>query len=149
MYKYIIRLLLLLSALQLNGCIIFGDDIVFQKDSKAILGYDTVSYFNQNKPLKGLKTYQVNYSDATWYFSNKENKQKFLANPKKYIPQYGGYCAYAMSVGFIVSSDPYAFTIKNDKLYLNYSKDVRKKWLKDADNYIKEADVNWQGFIGP
>jgi len=110
----------------------------------AIKGYDTVSYFKQGKAEKGKKEFSTKYNDATWLFSSAENLQLFQANPKKYVPQYGGYCAYAISEkNSLVSSDPEAWKIINNKLYLNYNKEIQQTWEKDKSNYIKKANANW------
>jgi YHS domain-containing protein len=112
-------------------------------NNKAIYGYDTVAYFTQNKAVEGEKTITTEWRGATWHFSSEEHKVMFEAEPEKYAPQYGGYCAYAMSRGRFVGVDEEAFTIYNDKLYLNYSKGVREDWQEDKDGFIKLADVEY------
>jgi YHS domain-containing protein len=110
-------------------------------NNTAIDGYDTVAYFTQKKPVEGNKAHQVKWRDANWYFSNKDNKALFIAHPEKYAPQYGGWCAYAMSdEGRTIRTDPDAFVIYNGKLYLNYSKSVQRVWLENKLANIKEAD---------
>jgi YHS domain-containing protein len=106
----------------------------------AIYGYDTVAYWTQNKAVKGNKKINFVWRGAEWHFSSAENRDLFAADPEKYAPQYGGYCAYAMSDNRLVGIDEEAFTIHNDKLYLNYSKSVRGHWLKEVDKFIAEAD---------
>jgi YHS domain-containing protein len=106
----------------------------------AIRGYDSVAYFISNKPVKGKEEFSTNFQGAKWLFSSKENLDLFLSNPEKYLPQYGGYCAYGVAVDNLVSIEPDKFTIKNGKLYLNYDSDIQSKWLKDPDKYISEAD---------
>jgi YHS domain-containing protein len=106
----------------------------------AIDGYDTVAYFTQNKPVEGNKSHQVKWRDANWYFASEENKALFVATPEKYAPQYGGWCAYAMSKGDTARIDPDAFIIYNDKLYLNYNKNVQEIWLEEKLSNIEKAD---------
>lgn len=113
----------------------------------AIRGYDTVAYFTQNKAVKGDKAIAHDYKGAKWLFSSKENKALFIAEPSKYAPQYGGYCAYAVSQGSTASIEPEQFTVLNGKLYLNYSKKVNDLWTKDRDNFIVDADKNWPSLI--
>ncbi len=113
----------------------------------AIRGYDAVAYFTENKPVKGDKELWFEHNGAKWLFSSQENLDKFKNTPEKYMPQYGGYCAYAIANGSTASSKPEFFTIHNDKLYLNFSKSVYKKWLKDKDGYIKEANSEWPSII--
>ena len=109
----------------------------------AIEGYDAVAYFRQNKPVKGDSAFQYEWQGANWHFSSAENKALFVADPDKYAPQYGGYCAYAVSQNTTAGIDPSQFTIVNDKLYLNYNAKIQKKWLADQDTYIVAADKNW------
>ncbi len=115
----------------------------FSDEAGALRGYDTVAYFNAGKPVKGKPEIAYKYNGATWHFATRENRELFKQNPEYYEPQYGGYCAFGMSKGFVVSSDPQAWTVKNDKLYLNYSLGVRETWLKDVDVNIARADKHW------
>lgn len=117
------------------------------RERAAVRGYDVVAYFTENAPVKGVKEHTVEHQGATWWFSTAENKEKFVADPAKYMPEYGGYCAYAVARKSTASSKPEYFTIHNGKLYLNYSKSVYKKWLKDPDGYITSADENWPALL--
>ncbi len=127
----------------LSGCTSIANKPTFKTDAGAIRGYDPVAYFTEEKPVQGLSEYSLDHNGATWYFSSSDNKSLFENDPEKYSPQYGGYCAYAMANGFVVSSDPEAFTLVDDKLYLNYSLGVRETWLKDIPAYIESGDKNW------
>ena len=109
----------------------------------AIKGYDPVSYFTERKPVKGKGAHRLKWMGATWKFSNPENRDLFQTNPEKYAPQYGGYCAFAVSQGATADIDPRAWTIVNGKLYLNLSLSVQKIWEKDIPGYIAKADINW------
>ena len=111
--------------------------------SQAIRGYDTVAYFTEGKPVKGDEKFITEYNQAEWLFSSKENLELFLNNPEKYLPQYGGYCAYAVSQNTTASIKPELFTIHKGKLYLNYSESINRKWLADKQAYILAADQNW------
>ncbi len=116
------------------------------KSGLAVQGYDVVSYFS-GVPHKGGSELKVNFGGAIYYFSSEENKEKFKSNPSKYIPQYGGWCAYAMGDdGSKVSINPKTFKIINDKLYLFYNKfgiNTLKSWDKDEENLKSKADENW------
>ncbi len=112
----------------------------------AIDGYDAVAYFTEAKAVKGSKKITYEYQGAKWRFASEENKKLFIENPEKYIPEYGGYCAYAMSDNRFVSIDGEAWHIESGKLYLNYSKSVQGHWLKEKDKFIQEADANWQAY---
>lgn len=113
----------------------------------AIQGYDPVAYFNQNKAVKGKKDMAVFYNGATYYFSSAANKELFKANPSKYEPEYGGWCAYAMGAnGDKVEIDPETFKIKDGKLYLfyhTYFNNTLNKWNKDENNLHTKANQNW------
>lgn len=115
--------------------------------NKAIKGYDTVAYFTENKPVKGSEEFSLEYKGAQWLFSSAENKALFEANPEKYAPQYGGYCAYAVAQNSTASIKPELFTIHNGKLYLNYNSSINDKWNADIDSYIEAADKNWPNIV--
>lgn len=108
--------------------------------------YDVVSYFEiraSKNPKVGSSSYVHKWNGKTWYFSSQKNKDLFKANPKKYAPAYHGYCAYAVGNNYIFSADPLAWTIENDRLFLNYNKGVRSDWLQKSGFYIEQGDKNW------
>ncbi len=113
----------------------------------ALQGHDPVSYFNNGKALKGDKQFVASVEGISYYFSSATNKDLFLKSPKKFEPQYGGWCAYAMgSSGEKVEVDPETFKISNGKLYLFYHSWVNNtltKWNKDESNLKPTADKNW------
>lgn len=110
----------------------------------AIRGYDTVAYFTENKPVKGSSDYTADWQGATFQFASKANRDKFKAAPEQYAPQYGGYCAYAVAAkSEKVSTEPDAFKVVAGKLYLNYDKDIQKKWEANQASYIQKANVVW------
>lgn len=106
----------------------------------AIYGYDPVAYFTMEKAVKGDKKISYEWRGAEWHFSSEAHKEMFVSDPEKYAPQYGGYCAYAMSDNRLVGIDEDAWTIHNGKLYLNYSMSVMEEWRKNMDQFIEEAD---------
>lgn len=116
-------------------------------NNKAIYGFDTVAYFTENKARKGEKDITFQWRGADWHFSSVENRDLFKNDPEKYAPQYGGYCAYAMSDGRFVGIDEDAFTIHEGKLYLNYSKSVMKEWRKNMVQFITEADAEYARLV--
>jgi len=109
----------------------------------AIEGYDPVAYFTQNKAVEGNEKYQTKWMDANWRFSTVKNLTLFKENPEKYAPQYGGYCAYAVSQNSVAGIKPELFTIHNSKLYLNYNRNINKKWRQDRGQYIIDANQYW------
>jgi YHS domain-containing protein len=111
--------------------------------SVAIQGYDPVAYFESSKATKGTKEITTTFQDAVYYFATESNKTTFLKNPSQYIPEFGGFCAYGMSEGHEAPIQPEAFTIVDNKLYLNYSLKAKELWLKDQKNRIQKANENW------
>ncbi len=116
---------------------------VFITDNKAIKGYDAVAYFKQGKPAEGNKDFSYFWNGANWYFSSKQNLDSFKTSPQKFAPQFGGYCAYGTAEGHKAPTDPYAWTIVNNKLYLNYNKEVQSLWKQKQNEYIQAAENNW------
>lgn len=114
----------------------------------AIQGYDPVAYFTQGKAIEGNKQFAAVFEGVTYRFANAANKDLFLKDPKKYEPQYGGWCAYAMgATNEKVEIDPETFKIVNGKLYLffhNFINNTLPKWNKDEANLKAKADKNWQ-----
>ncbi len=113
-------------------------------DGLAIKGYDAVSYFTDMKPMMGKSEYSDDWMGAKWQFTSEKNLNMFKANPDKYAPQYGGYCAYAASKNMLAPIDPTAWKIIDGKLYLNNSSKVQKMWKKDIPGNIKAANKNWK-----
>ncbi len=113
----------------------------------AINGYDTVAYFTLSKPVKGLDSLVTEWMGAKWKFSSQAHLDLFKAAPEKYAPQYGGYCAFGVSRGYLVKVEPDQFTVLEGKLYLNYDADVQKQWLKDPAGYIKLADAKFADLL--
>ncbi|NKB65764.1 MAG: YHS domain protein [Candidatus Latescibacteria bacterium] len=113
----------------------------------AIHGYDTVAYFTQSKPVPGTPQYSFKWQQATWFFATPEHRDQFKKEPQKYAPQYGGYCAYAISNNSTAKIDPQAWTIVADKLYLNYNAKIQQRWLQNRDGRIAQADKNWPGLL--
>jgi YHS domain-containing protein len=106
----------------------------------AINGYDTVAYFTDNKPVPGRDEFTTDWKGAKWKFASQANLDRFKADPEKYAPQYGGYCAYGVAQGSLVKVEPEQFTVRDGKLYLNYDAGVQKKWLEDPEGFIKTAN---------
>ena len=119
------------------------DPVNKSRGGVAIKGYDPVAYFEQGEPVKGSNEFQHEWQGATWRFSSVSNRDLFAADPDKYAPRYGGYCAYAVSQGSTADIDPEAWTLVEDKLYLNYNRQVREIWAKDIPGNIKKADRHW------
>lgn len=113
----------------------------------AINGYDPVAYFTQQKAVEGNAKHALKWKGATWHFSSAQNKAMFEATPTKFAPQFGGYCAYAVSYGSTATTEPTAWSIVKNKLYLNYSVGVKRRWDTDQKGYIKKANKNWPNVL--
>jgi YHS domain-containing protein len=111
--------------------------------SIAIRGHDPVAYFTDGKPVAGSAAFKASHEGATYHFASAANRDAFVNEPAKYVPQYGGFCAYAAALGYKADADPAAFKVVNGKLYLNYNAAVNKNWSSDAAGYIGKADVKW------
>jgi YHS domain-containing protein len=112
----------------------------------AIKGYDPVSYFTTGKPMPGLAQFSTTYKGATYRFVSAENRDRFIAAPENFVPQYGGYCAYAISLNKIADIDPDQWAIINDKLYLNNGFLAQTLWSFDKSGNIVKGDRNWPWF---
>lgn len=119
----------------------------FTENDVAIRGTDPVAYFTQNKAVIGSKEFSYDWKGATWHFSSAEYRDLFAANPEQYAPQYGGYCAWAVSEGYTAPIDPEAWSIVDGKLYLNYDKKIQQRWNEDVPGNIAKADQNWPGVL--
>jgi len=126
-----------------------ADDLIYTGffSNKALSGYDPVAYFTEAKPVKGKRAYTMEYQGADWYFASQMNLDTFKSDPEKYVPQYGGYCAYAVGIGQTASGDPDHWDIVDGKLYINYDANTQNLWKKDIPGYIKTADENWPNVV--
>jgi YHS domain-containing protein len=110
-------------------------------------GYDVVAYFTQSKPVVGKSSITASYNGVTWRFSSEANKALFVANPAKYAPKFGGYCAWAVAHGVTAPGSPQAWSIVGGKLYLNINKSIRAKWKADSATQIKNGNANWPSVL--
>jgi YHS domain-containing protein len=125
-------------------------EIYSHKTRGAIKGVDPVAYFSLqpgDDAVEGDKNISWHYKGADWYFSSQANRELFMQNPEQYIPQYGGYCAYAVSQGSLVSVNPDYWHIIEGKLYLNYNYFADRKWRKDIEGYIDLANERWPSIL--
>ena len=113
------------------------------KSKLALDGYDAVAYFKTGKPTQGVPQHTVTWNGAAWHFATAENKTAFEASPQAFAPQYGGYCAWAVSEGYTAKGDPSVWRVVDGKLYLNYNASVQKGWEKDIPGRIAKGDKNW------
>jgi YHS domain-containing protein len=154
------RELLLLLGLATMALALLNDGVLLAQRSEkpsvftefrsrlALDGYDAVAYFKTGKPAKGSAGHALTWNGASWHFASVENKAAFEANPQAYAPQYGGYCAWAVSEGYTAKGDPAIWRIVDGRLYLNYNASVQKSWERDIPGHVSKADKNWPTVLG-
>ncbi|MGH1482327.1 MAG: YHS domain-containing (seleno)protein [Geminicoccales bacterium] len=143
------RRLVLVGALAMAATPAAAKDPVYTStfSNVAASGYDAVAYFTEGRPVEGSGNFTADYDGATWRFASAANRNAFLQDPERFAPQYGGYCAWAVSQGYTASTDPEAWKIVDDRLYLNYSKSVQATWEQDIPSNIEKGDANWPSVL--
>lgn len=121
---------------------------VFSDGGIAIRGADPVGFFTQGAHVQGNGEHALMWRGTTWHFTSAANMETFMGDPVAYAPQYGGYCAFALSKGSLASSVPEAWTVHEGKLFLNYSVNVRQVWSQDVSGNIALADGYWPTILG-
>ncbi len=119
------------------------DKINVDSAEVAIKGYDTVAYFTEGKPMKGNKEFAHTWQETQWFFATADHRDRFASDPVSYTPQFGGFCAMAMSRGKVATIDPEVWTIVEGKLYLNFSKKFGEKFRNNSTENIKKAEAEW------
>lgn len=142
------RTALALAAMGIGGLILPGAaaraaEVFTNVWGLAIRGTDPVAYFTEGRPVAGRAEHSLEWRGATWRFASAEHRALFAAEPERYAPQYGGYCAWAVAQGYTASIDPEAWDIVDGRLFLNYSKDVQRQWREGRDGFIPAADGHW------
>lgn len=136
----LMMLIFLSSALQAGAG---GQRVNRARNGLAIDGYDPVAYFVESRPVRGLADFEYEWNGARYRFATAANRERFAQEPARYLPQYGGFCAFAVSRGYTADIDPEAWSVVNGRLYLNYSRRVQRMWQEDVPGNIKKADGNW------
>src|SRR5258705_4854057 len=108
----------------------------------AIQGYDVVSY-QEKRAEKGRKEFSVDYGGVSWYFATGDHRDQFRQNPERFLPEYGGFCAYSVGRGYPATADPRAFALEDRKLYLFFDKAVQTVWEQDQHRLVTAADRYW------
>ena len=121
MKRYLMLLIITICQIVLYEVSAYAGDF-FERNNLAIDGYDPAAYFTEQKPMKGSPEFRSDYQGSTFHFVSAAHRDAFAADPSKYAPQYGGYCAYGMAKRYKATIDPAAFTMVGDKLYLNYTR---------------------------
>jgi len=138
---------LLLLALALPAAAQTKSLLNLDKAGLAIQGYDPVAFFTDHKPVMGRAELGYRHNGALYYFASREHRDAFKADPAKYEPAFGGYCAFGVSRNKLVEIDVEAFQIVDGKLLLQYSKSVREDFNKDAAGNLAKANTNWPGLV--
>lgn len=141
--RYLFLVLLLMSTGACFAGKFDGKAYYVDKEGQGLHGYDLVAYFKEGKAVQGNTKFSLQHEGVTWNFSSAEHQDLFKANPSKYLPAYGGYCAWGMMKGYKAKVEPTAWKIVEGKLYLNYNSSIQKKWEKSIPEFIVEADKNW------
>lgn len=117
----------------------------FSRDGEgvAVQGYDVVTYYLDERADKGKKEFSVEHGGTIWRFTTAEHRSLFTRDPERYLPAYGGFCAYSVGKGYPATADPRVFTIDGGKLYLFFDKAVRAVWEQDQSRLVGKADQNW------
>lgn len=131
-------------AFMLASCTSIADTLQYSTENGAIDGYDPVSYFADGRAERGSTDVTAEWNGAVWRFTSIAHRSMFVADPERYAPQYGGFCALGMAHGGDVPTDPRAWTIHEGKLYLNMIEEVTTTWRYSPNKLIERADLKWK-----
>lgn len=138
-----LRIGLVAAAITAGCAVSVAAGTVNDQGGAAIGGYDPVAYFEEGRPVKGSPAHTVEHEGVVFRFSTEARRAAFAADPARYAPRYGGWCAYGMARGYKATIDPTAFTFVEGRLYLNYSEEVQALWRTDIPGHVETADRNW------
>jgi YHS domain-containing protein len=147
-----LTLSLLLGVIGLSGAAIFSaahaaaKPAVFTERGAAVGGYDLTTYF-AGTPVRGNAQFAASHNGVTYHFANAQNRDAFRANPTRYLPQFGGYCAWAISQGYTAPGRPQFYRVVDGKLYLNFNAQIQQRWERDIPGFIARANANWPAVL--
>jgi YHS domain-containing protein len=138
-----------IAALALLSTTAFAGNLVNVSGASkaAVSGYDTVAFFTDSKPVNGSPFISADYKGATYFFANEDHKKLFNADPEKYVPQFGGFCAYGVGLGKLFPVDINTWQVRDSRLYLNLNPDILKKFNEDLTGNVAKADKNWPALV--
>lgn len=113
----------------------------------AVGGYDPVAYFTQGHPVRGVAQFKTTHQGYEYRFASAANLAAFRASPARYLPQYGGYCAWAVAQGYTAPGDPRAWRIVDGRLYLNYNAEIQQRWETDIQGNVSRANGHWPSVL--
>ncbi len=139
----------LAAAMLLLGGLAHADNppVAIDDEGRAIRGYDAVAYFADGQPQPGSATFSHDWKGAVWLFASAAHRDAFKADPERYAPQFGGYCAYAITKGHVLEARPDVWAIVDGKLYLNLGPGAQRKWQAELQTNIVKAQSNWPGAL--
>jgi hypothetical protein len=112
-------------------------------DGVALKGQDVMAWHLERRPRRGQAGFHLDWQDVRWHFASAAHRDAFAADPARFAPAYGGFCAFGVAQGYKVDIDPEAWQIVGERLYLNYSRGVHRQWARDIPGHIRTADRNW------
>jgi YHS domain-containing protein len=155
--KKIILITAVVAGLAVAAYFLFFKEPVFKAtngflvnlDDKGVIieGYDPVAYFTDNKPVKGTEQFKAEYEGANYWFASADHAELFKKEPKKYVPQYGAFCGYAVSIGKLRPVDPTIYQIEDGRLILQHTQEAYRLFNKDLKGSTAKADKNWPGIV--
>jgi hypothetical protein len=122
-------------------------ELNLSREGVAIRGYDAVAYVTDGRAVAGSRQFEARWKGAIWRFASADHRETFLKEPERYAPQFGGYCAYAVSQGYTADGDPQVWRTVNGRLYLNYSTRAQRLWERDVPGHIVKGHANWPGVL--
>lgn len=138
-----LRFAVLATLVYLSGQTLLADNVNQSRGGLGVKGYDVVAYFDLGRPVQGQGAFEHVHDGVTYRFASKAHRDRFAADPARYLPQFGGFCAWAVSRNYTADIDPTAWRIVDGKLYLNYSRSVQARWATDVRGNIAKGDANW------
>ena len=144
--KWLLAALVLLAALALGTAWsigYFASDAVYTTQNGAIDGYDPVAYFTSGTATAGDPRITAEWRGVQWRFADESHRDLFLADPEKYAPAYGGYCAWAMGNAYTAHGDPQQFSVVNGRVFLNFDAATKAKWVVESDRLVAAGDTHW------
>lgn len=144
MMKFLITIFIALPTLIMAAPTAQAADPIYTawRNNDAVAGYDVVSFYS-GKPLKGQDRYKTEFEGALWRFSSQANLDLFNTNPEAFIPQFGGYCAWAAAKGKLAKGSPKYWHVRDGRLYLKFNGRIKDIWERDIPQYISRASQNW------
>lgn len=146
-FRFTIALALIAAGLVAGAAAYEKSQVNVSRGDLALQGYDAVAYWTSGQATLGNPSFEHRWNNAVWRFSTAANREQFAKDPARYAPEFGGYCAYAVSRGYTANIDPNAWRIVDGRLYLNYSKRVQKLWEEDVPGNIAKGRQNWPGVL--